>query len=316
MIRRLLSTTLLFLFLPLSGWAALLYMEPAEEEYYQGDTFVVKIRLDTQGECINAIEANLSFDQDVLEAIDFSQGDSILTLWLESPSINQSSGLISFSGGIPAGFCGRLPGDPGDSDLLGRIIFKASEDRPISGPNPTQVEFLATSQVLLNDGLGTPASLSTKKAVFTIMSGVPEAYKQEWQEELAKDKISPEDFEIKVNQNQAIFEDKYFIVFSAIDKQTGLDYFEVKEGKRDWKKTTSPYLLNDQSLSSIIKVKAVDKAGNERIAEYLPLKKPLFTPLNIALILINIVLIVSIFIVIKRRKKTEQTNNLNSSANL
>ena len=31
-----------------------------------------------------------------------------------------------------------------------------------------------------------------------------------------------------------------------------------------------PYVLNDQDLGSIIRVKAVDKAGNERLVEYIP----------------------------------------------
>jgi len=126
----------------------------------------------------------------------------------------------------------------------------------------------------LNDGFGTPAKLTLKEAVFTILTEKAEVPKEEWQEELAKDDIPPEPFEIKISQDPNIFGGKYFIVFSTTDKQTGIDHYEVKEGKIDWKRAESPYLLEDQSLKSIIKVKAVDKAGNERIAEYIPPKKP------------------------------------------
>src|SRR3990167_5867132 len=37
-----------------------------------------------------------------------------------------------------------------------------------------------------------------------------------------------------------------------------------------WIKAESPYVLKDQSLNSIIRVKALDKAGNEYIATYIP----------------------------------------------
>ena len=94
--------------------------------------------------------------------------------------------------------------------------------------------------------------------------------RDEWQQELGQDKIPPEAFEVEVHQDALIFEGKYFITFSTTDKQTGLSHFEVKEGERDWQQEESPYLLADQSLQSIIKVKAVDMAGNERIAEYVP----------------------------------------------
>ena len=62
----------------------------------------------------------------------------------------------------------------------------------------------------------------------------------------------------------------YFLVFSGIDKQTGIDYYEVKEGQGNWKRAEFPYVLEDQTLQGIIEVRAVDKAGNERIAEYTP----------------------------------------------
>ena len=135
------------------------------------------------------------------------------------------------------------------------------------------LRFSEESQVLLNDSLGTPAKLTIKGAVFTILPGIPEIPKKEWQEELEKDTIPPEPFEIEIHRTPEIFEGKYFITFFTSDKQTGLDYFEVKEGKRNWEKAESPYLLEDQDLKSIIKVKAVDKAGNERLAEYIPPKK-------------------------------------------
>lgn len=251
-----------FALFPAIAFAAELYLEPAEGEYHQVDIFIVEIRLDTEGEYINTGEINLVFSQDILEMKDFSKGNSILTLWVVEPSFSNQTGIISFTGGIPGGY-------QGENGLLGKIIFQAKEK------GEGKLQFQETSQVLLNDGLGTKAELKTKETNFTILAEKLETSSDEWQEELEKDTIPPESFKIEVNQDSSIFDGKYFITFSTTDKQTGVDYYEIREGKRDWKRVTSPYLLEDQSLKSIIKIKAVDKADNERIVEYIPPKNPI-----------------------------------------
>jgi len=290
-----------FALFPVITFAAILYLEPSSGEYQPGDTFLVEMKIDTEGECINTIEANLSFSQDILKAVDFSQGKSIITLWVKSPEINQEKGEISFRGGIPGGYCGRIPGDPEASNSLGKIIFRIPG--MIVGElmeSSAEVKILDTSQVLLNDGLGTKAKLTTQGANFKILSKL-EPSKDEWQEELEKDNIPPEQFEIEIQQTPAIFEGKYFITFSTSDKQTGVDYYEAKEGKRNWQIAESPYLLEDQSLQSIIKVKAVDKTGNERIAEYTPeIPKRTFLYWIIILVLIGVGVI---WRILKRIKK-------------
>jgi len=285
------SIVALILFcIPVFAFAAILYLEPSSNQYQPGDTFIVDIKIDTEGECINAVEANLSFSQDILKVVDFNKGNSILILWVEMPStVNMNTinceGLVSFSGGIPGGYCGRISGDPGPSDSLGKMIFRipgmiVGESKE----NLAEIKFLDTSQVLLNDGLGTKAKLNTQGAVFEIVEKI-ESPKDEWQEEIKKDNVLPEPFEIEIRQEPAIFEGKYFITFFTVDKQTGIDYYEILEvdergyqrgttQKAEWKKIKSPYLLEDQTFQSIIKVKAVDKAGNERIAEYTPPTKP------------------------------------------
>jgi hypothetical protein len=77
---------------------------------------------------------------------------------------------------------------------------------------------------------------------------------------------------------------------------SGIDHFEVKEGKKDFKKAESPYLLEDQELKSKILVKAVDKAGNEKIAEIIPPAKPF----PYWIIFVIIVCLVIIYWIIKK----------------
>lgn len=252
--------------------ATVLYLEPFSGEYHSDDTFIVEARIDTEGECINTVKVDLNFSKDVLEAIDFSSGESILTIWLQTPKIDQKEGLISFAGGIPGGYCGPLIGEPGKPTILGKIAFHVVPR--IVQLSLAEIKLLESSQVLLNDGFGTPAKLTLKGAIFTILPEKREMPTNEWQEEIGKDNIPPEPFLIEIQKDPSIFEGKYFIVFQTVDKQTGIDHYEVKEGKRNWKMAESPYLLEDQDLKDKILVKAVDKAGNERIAEWKPLKKP------------------------------------------
>ncbi len=256
---------------------AILYLEPSSGEYQPGDTFGLEIKIDTEGECINVVEGNLNFSQDTLRGIDFSQGNSIITLWVKQPEINQESGLISFSGGIPNGYCGRVLGDPKTSNLLGKVIFKVPEMMVGESGKLGEVNFLDDSQVFLNDGKGTEAKLIIRGAIFNILTEKLELPpKDEWKEEIEKDDIPPESFNIEISRNPTIFEGKYFISFSTTDKQTGIDYYEVKEGEGDWKRGVSPYVLENQKLFDDIWVKAVDKAGNEWIEIVKASRKPLW----------------------------------------
>src|SRR4030042_2646026 len=143
----------------------------------------------------------------------------------------------------------------------------------LSEENIAEIQFSDKSQVLLNDGLGTPAKLKTQGSIFEIISK-GEPLREEWKKELSGDAVVPEPFTIVIQKDPAVFNGEYFIIFSTTDKQTGIDYYEVKECRDDWQNAESPYLLENQDLNSIIQVRAVDKAGNERMAEYLPVQKP------------------------------------------
>ncbi|MFH0891854.1 MAG: hypothetical protein V1867_03685 [Candidatus Falkowbacteria bacterium] len=289
----------IFLFFPAYVHAAVLYLDPAEGEYGPGDSFTADIKIDVDGECVNTVEAFIGFPNDYLNIIDFLIGESILNLWVEKPDkaglreVNQK-GELHFSGGIPGGYCGKIPGDPGESNILGRIVFQipgmiiSDFDR-----DSLSVDFSAASRVLLHDGLGTADVVTTRGALYKFSSASTDP-DESWREDIKSDAISPLPFVIELRSDPGIFDGQYYIIFSTTDKETGLDHFEVLEitpeelsgitdkpglyerlfmepkSPSDWKRAKTPYLLEDQSLLSIIRVKAVDKAGNERIEEYVP----------------------------------------------
>ncbi len=305
----LLFSTFCFLFFSSSSTlAAELYLENSEDNYYVDETFITDIRINVENnESINAIEGYLKFPSNILEVKDFSTGNSILT-FIEEPKINKEEGLISFVGIIPGGYSGRIPGDPGQSNLLGKIIFYSI----FSGT--AEIIFEDRSQALLSDGEGTPAKLINKGVTIEIVTK-PFDYaqgKDEWQEQLEKDKIPPEDFKPEIIK----IDDKYYLAFTTKDKDSGIDHYEVLEknfwtniskllGREKWIVAESPYLLNGQSLSNRIEIKTIDKAGNERIVKlpatyYLPWYKNYF---------IWVILIISIFYVIWRIIAKQKKNN-------
>jgi hypothetical protein len=77
-----------------------------------------------------------------------------------------------------------------------------------------------------------------------------------------------------------------------------------------WVKANSPYVLKDQTLNSIIRVKAVDKAGNEYVATLVPdesirtlSQNALYTYLFIGGMVLVVLLGLVVLIVWFRRKK-------------
>jgi hypothetical protein len=321
LVKKILFLGLVLSFLPIFTFSATLYLEPKEETHKLGDHFAVKIRIDPEGECINTIAVDLSFPKNILLVEGINLGDSIINIWVEKPSsldikkINEE-GKIYFAGGIPGGFCGRIPGDPGSTNIVAEIRFFIPS--MIVGEvqeQEAEIKLLETSQVFLNDGRGTQATMNLKSSKIKI---TPERGGEinEWRQKLLEDTIPPESFEIQIQKDPAIFDGKYFIIFQTTDKETGVDYYMVKEGEREWRVAKNPYLLENQNLDEEIKVKAVDRAGNETIATYYPkfkkTEKPNLTknPINrekiiiiSALISLILILIFILIFFIKKRRK-------------
>jgi len=238
-------------------YAAELFFEPKIQEVGVGQEFQVSLILDPVGEEINAVAAKLSFPEDLVEVVEIRDGSSILTLWVEKPALQ--NGKIAFAGIVPGGFIGIL--GPYEEPKPGKILEVIMRTKDVG-----QGEFtIEEAQVLLNDGLGTPADFQAsnfKLQASRDIEVVPI--------ETFPDTIAPEPFTPEIAQHPDMFEGKYFLVFSATDKQSGISHYEIQEVKNGiretkWQRAESPYLLQDQALRSYIYVKAVDRAGNERI---------------------------------------------------
>lgn len=275
------------LFGPFVASAAQIYLDPATGKYPPGVTFAVDVRLDNQNQCVNAAEVDLSYPKDQLQAVAASDGDSILSLWVKPPTIYSDYGLVSFAGGLPGGYCGRVAGDTTLSNKLATIYFRfPTSTAAVSGtiPQAAQLSFLSGTAAILNDGEGTPAKLTTAGASYTQILKGKYAPLDVWQNAITNDTTPPESFAIDVYRDPSLFDDRWFAVFSTVDKQTGIDHYDIAEvpfanldtpeNQWNWTRAISPYLVKDQSLGSMVAVRAVDVAGNTRVEHYLPPRAP------------------------------------------
>ena len=280
--------------------AAILYVNPTEGTYGLSDTFIADIRIDNQRECVNAAHVEVQYPTDTLRAVDFSKGNSILSLWIEEPKIDTDTGTITFSGGIPGGYCGRIPGDPVLSNVLGKIVFSVigAEKK-----NAT-VSITDASALYLNDGTATRASLTTQNALYTI-SPTPLSSANPWLAQVGDDTIPPDEFVVTVESTRGVFRGNYYAVFSTQDKQSGLDHYEIFE-RGSWRVVTSPHQLKDQYLLGV-QIKAIDKAGNERLGTYVegsaPPRVPKESNYTVLLLVIASLLCLGVYMVYRDRKK-------------
>lgn len=290
--------TACFLFLiSFSVSAATLYFSPAKGDFSQDQNLVVDLKINTENQSINTVEGYVKFSPEIFDLEKLSDGSSIISFWIKKPE--SGAGSIAFAGVIPGGYQGQ-------DGLLLRIFLKPNkEGRGVLDLEPT-------SKVLLNDGLGTEAELKFISTYFNIVKSgtVPIKIKNQILPVVTRDIEPPEAFTPQITRDSNIFDGKWFLVFATQDKNSGIDHYEVLETSNSfdklradkkqevsrWVVTESPYLLKDQKLYSYIYVRAIDKAGNEKLAFLTPTfvpwyKKPL-VDIIIGLIILAMLLLI------------------------
>ncbi len=298
-----------FLAAPLFSNAAAIYLDPPFAELYRSDAVVASLRLDVDrdiGECINALDITIGYSGSIAP-VDISLGRSIVPLWIEQPTINADSRTITMAGGIPNGYCGRVAGDMNLTNIIADIVFRLPGTTEIL-ENPASVTIIAAT-AYLNDGFGTPVELRTFPAEYSLYDEAGVEIRDDWTSIVLADKTPPEPFDITLIKGGLETGGRWFIEFNTTDKQSGISHYEVME-ERDiknsffsfgaanapWIQVPSPYILDDQSLRSLIRVKAVDKAGNEYVATLLP-QNTSPDPLQILLLVLVVAAVLGVLIV-------------------
>jgi len=149
-----------FPIIPAYGESAFLYLSPSEGTFSVGSTFSVSIYVNTKGNEINAVEADLKFPPDILQVTTPTAGESFISEWLTPPSYSNTGGTISFKGGIPGGITTS-------AGLISTITFR------VKSSGLVRIEFLETSKVLFNDGKGTPVFAQIQGGVYNLLIPLP-----------------------------------------------------------------------------------------------------------------------------------------------
>ena len=282
----------IFLF-PLIIHAQSVSLSAPKTSYTIADSIVVTASVDTGKKAINTVSGTVTFLSKSLSLSDLRYGNSIISLWVEKPNV-LSGGAINFTGGIPGGF-------NGNAGPLFTFVVKPKSQGTITIA-------LKDIHVLLNDGSG--AELSFVKLIpltltITDIKAAPPSLPKAIKEQspiLSKDTTAPENFAPMVSRHPSIGDNAYFVSFNAIDKDTGVAKYEVREEPKiislftdsfgtEWKEAKSPYILLYQNWASQVSVKAIDGAGNAAIAFA---EKP-FSPTVILLFIIILVFLSVIF---------------------
>lgn len=140
--------------------AAILYLTPSSGTYTVGSTFDVSLLLNTEGETINTIAANINFPADRLQLVSPSTGNSIISLWITPPSADNIKGKVVLQGGLPGGVSFN-------NGLVITLTFR------VKSVGPAQVSFASGSEVLLHNGRGTNSLRETTNAYFNLVLPPP-----------------------------------------------------------------------------------------------------------------------------------------------
>lgn len=297
---------LLFGFSAIPAFAANVFFNASPLALTDRD-FKVDVAVDATGENLNAFEGTVIFPDNLLKVKEIRDGDSVVNFWIEKPK--ESGNGIRFSGIVPGGFRGIMGPYAGEKPgKLFSIIFS-----PVTVGNG--IITAENARILLEDGAGTPAEISVTPFQFSVEeSGIALNPAQ------LRDLNPPEAFRLEIANDSAIFDNRNFLVFAATDKESGIKHYEILETKNDirnakneieiqttndWIIAESPYLLKNQGLSGFIFVKAVDKAGNERmeILEPLHLQKVWYENGTFWIIIMGVLAVLGIVILWKEKSK-------------
>lgn len=286
--------------------AATLYFDPVHTSAPIKGVGEVTLLLNPELEHINAVEGVITFPAELIEVTRVSLQNSIIPFWVEEPNVQE--GLVHFSGIIPNGFNGLR--EAYATERKSGIVLTLEYRGIGEGTGAFSVE---DAQVFLNDGNATRAVLSTVPADLTIQASEGT---QNTEDEV--DVIPPERFPVYITNDSSLAGSQWFAVFSTVDKGSGVAYYEVAEAEKGvednikWNRATSPYILQDQTRSKDVRVRAIDHAGNVREADtatdflssdqQLPLSKRSDTGILAVALLVLVGAVFFILYVHKRRR--------------
>ncbi len=135
-------------------------ISPHTATFQQGAKFDVSFFINTNKNSINSIDLRIKFDANKLMIASPSAGKSIIGVWPQPPVYSNTQGTAKLVGIVPGGI-------NTESGLITTITFQA-----ISSGEAT-VEINPSSQILLNDGMGTQVDAQYERGTYMIVPVPP-----------------------------------------------------------------------------------------------------------------------------------------------
>jgi len=231
---------------PSNAYAASTFFGVNASTVPPGSPVEIGVFIDSEGEPINAVAGDIVLPVEALNP-SISNNGSLISLWLVSPKIE--NGRVHFEGVIPGGITSsQLP--------VFSVVLTPSSAGDIS---------ITTENVHIykNDGLGTELPVKNGTLKLVVKEGVTAT------PERARDTTPPEIFTPIFVNDPNIAGGKTAVAFSAVDNDSGVDYYQVREVNMlfasSWVTATSPYVLRNSFWpNSSVEIRAVDRAGNIR----------------------------------------------------
>ncbi len=213
--------------------------------YRESERIRIDVIINTE-EHINALEGVLFIKNGLVSSV--NEGKSFVNFWIKKPTKLRDE--ISFAGIVPGGFSG--------SGLLFSFFIEDTKKDVIISLN--------NAQFLKNDSYGTLIPSESKEIVLLGRDFIKIPQDNE-----IIDSISPELFYPQIYLNETV-DNKYYVNFSAQDKQSGISHYFIKEYRSSFvkvfshKRKTNNFSekLSDQKLKSYIMISAVDYFNNVR----------------------------------------------------
>ena len=285
-----LTLALITLLLPHSVLASTVYVDTNHTDFFVGDTILFHVRINSEGEDINTVEGKILLDYlaNAVLLTELNTAGSEFSLWPNKPFPSEDNTNISFVGGAPGGLVSS-------NAIFFNFVLKLQE--------PGQLLFSPNNiGVYLNDGKGTKDEVRIKDLAINVLSKESDAQPtDDWDTVISNDTTAPESFEITLGKDPSIFDNQYFIGFFTTDTESGVAYYEVKEGAGDFVRAESPYVLQDQSLQNVITVKAVDRSGNERTETLMPRTPTALSYKHILFGIVACIILIILFHMYRRR---------------
>ena len=177
--KKLYLTVFLFAFLFFNVgdvFSANISIDSGKSNVVENQKFTATAYIDTQGVRINNAEGTIFFPKDLLEVESINIIGSIFSIWVEQPTFSNTSGTISFNGGVPT------PGYIGSKGIVASVLFKAKKE------GIANVSFSSVS-IYANDGLGTNVASSNRDGF--ILNITPYKGAETDEEIIVSDKLPP-----------------------------------------------------------------------------------------------------------------------------